>query len=38
MEKKIDKYKEESSKKVLKLAEELLEFQKNSVEKLKEYL
>lgn len=38
MEKKINQYKEETSKSILKLAEELLEFQKNSIKKLKEYL
>jgi len=38
MEKKIDQYKDVASKSVLKLAKELLDFQKKSIEELKEYL
>lgn len=38
MDKKIDKYKDTASKSVLKLANELLEFQQNSIKKLKDYL
>ena len=38
MNKKIDAYKEESQKEIIKIAEELLKFQEEEIEKLKKYL
>ena len=38
MERKIKDYSKEVDKKILKLAEDFLEFQENSIEKLKEFL
>ncbi len=38
MEKKIDDYKDDVDQKDLKIAKDFLKFQKNSIEKLKEYL
>ena len=38
MERKIKDYSKEVDKKILKLAEDFLEFQANSIEKLKEFL
>lgn len=37
-EKNIHKFREKTDKEIVKVAESLLEFQKNSIEKLKEYL